>query len=72
MRRLFALLTAASLLGGMGCIHETCDCCADICCGHTTVHAPSGKPEEIKKMPAAKEGAAKPEPGKAAPPPEEE
>ncbi len=57
MRRLFSLLAAASLLGGMGCIHETCDCCPDFCCGHTVV-APHAKPEEIKKMPAVKDAKA--------------
>jgi len=73
MRVLFGLVTVLGLLastGGCCCLHETCDCCQDICAGccsnggyytapgaagHTTA-----KPEEIKKLPMPKEGAAPP------------
>jgi hypothetical protein len=35
MRQVLSLTAALALLGGMGCCHEVCDCCTDICavCG---------------------------------------
>jgi len=65
MRTLFAVLMAIGLMvGGLGCcLHDTCDCCSDICggCGgsgngayYTGPGAAPGVPvkaEEIKKLP---------------------
>jgi hypothetical protein len=62
MRRILNLLAGLSLLSVVGCVHNTCDCCGDICgscCGGGGVYtAPGGAPvvqpggENIKKMPA--------------------
>jgi hypothetical protein len=69
MRTLFAVLMACGLLVSfMGCcLHDTCDCCSDICGGCCTnggyytgpTAAPAPKAEEIKKLPLPKDAAPK-------------
>jgi len=66
MRRIMALTAAVGLLGGLGCTHEVCDCCQDICgqcqypgCGSRAVAvsaplpapAPAAKPDSMKQAP---------------------
>jgi hypothetical protein len=77
MRRILSLSAALALFGGLGCTHEVCDCCQDVCgnCGcHTTSNVPAAMPgvktEDIKKMPKtlpeAPKGEKKAEAGKEA------
>jgi hypothetical protein len=65
MRRIFGLLAALAIVGSVGCkcIHETCDCCPDICsgcCKNGNIYlAPTGATgtggaEELKKAPLPK------------------
>jgi hypothetical protein len=67
MRTLFAVLMACGLLVSfMGCcLHDTCDCCSDICGGccsnggyYTAPAGPAVKAEEIKKLPLPKDAGA--------------
>jgi hypothetical protein len=69
MRTLFAVLMVCGLLAsftGCCCLHDTCDCCSDICSGCTSnggyyYTGPAGpKAEEIKKLPLPKEAAPAP------------
>ena len=70
MRTLFAVLMACGLMVNfMGCcLHDTCDCCSDICGGcctnggyYTAPAAPAPKAEEIKKLPLPKDAPPKTE-----------
>ncbi len=65
MRRILGLTAAIGLLAGLGCTHEVCDCCQDICgacqypgCGSraAAVAAPLPAPAvKSEQVPASKQ-----------------
>ena len=69
MRRILALTAALSLMGGLGCMHEVCDCCQDICggckypgCGSRAVSVPAPMPAPAPVKTEAIKPAPKPVP----------